>query len=166
MNIQEIVKKVSAFDCSLVEITGGEPLLQEGTPHLVNQLIQKGFQVLLETNGSLPIHTINKKCIRIVDVKCPSSGESRNNYLANLDELTDKDQVKFVIADKEDYLFARQLIQGRKMAGISRKRILLSPAFGTIQPLDLANLILEDNLGARLSIQLHKLIWHPDKRGV
>ncbi|MBF0235093.1 MAG: radical SAM protein [Desulfamplus sp.] len=166
MEIKEIIKKVRIFGCGLVEITGGEPLIQKETSLLIDQLLNLEYQVLVETNGSIAIDTISARCIRIVDIKCPSSGESSKNLLRNIDLLGDNDEIKFVIADRTDYEFAKNLIINTKLRKINTLRIHLSPVYGKIQPETLASWILNDRLGARLSMQLHKLIWHPDKRGV
>ncbi|MEA1968650.1 MAG: radical SAM protein [Thermodesulfobacteriota bacterium] len=164
MTIDEIIDRVKSFGCTLVEITGGEPLIQNKTPLLINKLIKLGFKVLLETNGSMSIKNINTECVRIVDIKCPSSGESNKNLYENLEFLTQKDQIKFVIADKKDYQFTKKTLP--KIKKIPAEHIHLSPVFDRIEPEKLAQWILKDNLKARLSMQLHKIIWDPEKRGV
>ena len=162
---KDILDQVAAFHCSLVEITGGEPLLQEDTPALVSDLIQKGYEVLMETNGSQSIAPVDPSCIRILDVKGPSSGEKGSFLEANFDLTTPKDEFKFVVGSREDYEFARQVIADR-LTGHPRRGIHISPVFGKISPERLAAWILEDNLHARLSLQQHKFIWNPDQRGV
>ncbi len=170
VSIQKIVKRVKAFGCSLVEITGGEPLIQEKSSYLISLLIREGFQVLVETNGSISIKNIPGECIKIIDIKCPLSGESSKNFFGNLDLITKKDEIKFVIAGKEDYDFAKEIIHTKLMDNgspvIPYKNIHLSPVFGKINPDKLAKWILQDRLKARLSMQIHKVIWDPDKRGV
>ncbi len=172
VSIRKIVKRVKAFGCSLVEITGGEPLIQENTPDLISLMIQEGFQVLVETNGSLSIKNLPGECIKIIDIKCPLSGESNKNFLGNLELINKKDEIKFVIAGKEDYDFAKDIIHTKLMdmdngsPVIPCKNIHLSPVFGKINPKELAEWIIQDRLKARLSMQIHKLIWDPDKRGV
>lgn len=166
MEIQKIIKKIKTFGCNLVEITGGEPLLQQETPFLIEELLDHGYQVLVETNGSIRIDNITNRCIRIVDIKCPSSGESKKNMLQNIALLEDKDEIKFVIADRTDYEFAKDLIINTNLKEINASRIHISPVHGTIKPETLASWIIGDRLRARLSMQMHKIIWHPDKRGV
>ncbi|MBA3012194.1 MAG: radical SAM protein [Proteobacteria bacterium] len=165
MPIKKIIDQVKTFDCSLVEITGGEPLLQAQTPELISRLLALNFQVLLETNGSLSIRDIDPRCIRILDIKCPSSNEADAFLYENLNYLTEKDEIKFVIGSRQDYEFARAMLQEnlpkRPAAGIH-----LSPVFGQVTPESLAAWILEDRLPARLSLQLHKIIWNPHQRGV
>jgi len=164
MELAAILEDIEAFGCSLVEITGGEPLLQQETTILIKQLVEKGFKVLLETNGSLSIDRVPEGCVRILDIKCPSSSESHRNMYANLELLTQADQVKFVIADSDDYRFARRII--KRLGHIPGEHIHLSPVSGTIAPEQIARWMLQDRLGARLSLQLHKIIWNPEKRGV
>ncbi len=170
VSINEIVKRVKAFGCSLVEITGGEPLIQEKSSDMISLMIREGFQVLVETNGSISIKNIPDECIKIIDIKCPLSGESGSNFLGNLDLITKKDEIKFVIAGKEDYDFAKDIIHTKLMDNgspiIPYRNIHLSPVFGKINPRELAEWILQDRLKARLSMQIHKIIWNPDKRGV
>ncbi|MCD4676203.1 MAG: radical SAM protein [Desulfobacula sp.] len=165
MTFDQILKKISFYHCNLIEITGGEPLLQESTPSLISLLLEKNFQVLLETNGSKSIKNIHSNCIKIIDIKCPSSNESDSFLPENIDFLTEHDEIKFVIGSRKDYEFAKAIIE-KKLTGISQKKILLSPVFGQISPKAIATWVIEDNLHARLSLQQHKIIWHPDKRGV
>jgi len=165
MGLDRILKKIGSFNCNLVEITGGEPLLQEATSTLISMLIEKKYQVLLETNGSKSIQHIHPDCIKIMDIKCPSSNESDSFLFENINFMTKKDEIKFVIGSREDYEFAKSIIENT-LSRISQKKIHLSPVFGQISPHALADLIIEDNLHARLSLQQHKLIWGPDKRGV
>lgn len=164
MDINTILEKVKSFNCPLVEITGGEPLIQQDTPALAETLVREGFIVLVETNGSLPIDRITSKCVRIVDIKCPSSNESEKFYYDNFNLLTKSDEIKFVIADRRDYEFARQIIN--PISHISEKKIHISPVAGKIFPVQIAEWMLKDNLKARLSLQLHKIIWGPQAKGV
>lgn len=164
--IDDIEREIRPFGCSLVEVTGGEPLLQTETPELVRRLLDRGYTVLLETNGSLDIGAVDERCTRIVDMKCPSSGETDKNRLENLAILTPDDEVKFVIADRCDFDYARTLIAERLSGRRDLKPPLFSPAFGRLNPEDLARWILEERLDVRLQIQLHKVIWGPEKRGV
>jgi 7-carboxy-7-deazaguanine synthase len=168
MPLPEILHKVLAYQCPLVEVTGGEPLLQAETAPLVLELIERGCTVLLETNGSLDIDLVDRRCVRIVDIKCPSSGESQRNDYENIRRLTSRDEVKYVIADRLDYQFARRITADISAvhpppSGIT---IHFSPAFGLMDPAQLVEWILADRLEVRLNLQLHKLIWHPDRRGV
>ena len=163
IDIGDIVNQVTAFGCSLVEVTGGEPLMQENTPDLIRMLIEKGLTVLLETNGSMDISMVDARCIRIMDVKCPGSREQDQHDPENLNRLTDQDEVKFVISDRADYEFARKTAAG--LAG-KPNPVYFSPVFGQIQPDLLVEWILQDRLNVRMQLQLHKYIWHPDQRGV
>ncbi len=165
MGLDRILEKVMSFGCGLVEITGGEPLIQDETPALASALLDKGYRVLMETNGSRDIGIVDPRCVRIMDIKCPSSGEQASFEEKNLDRLTPADEIKFVLGSRRDYEFARHLIQTR-LGRISQDKIHLSPVFGRLSPADLGAWILDDRLGARLSIQLHKIIWDPDQRGV
>ena len=163
--IDEIIAQVDGFNCPLVEITGGEPLLQESTPELISRLIEKGYRVLLETNGSLDISPVDPACVRIVDIKPPSSGEQDSFFKKNIARLTARDEVKFVIGSRQDYEFARNIIL-TELEPITADKIHLSPVSGGITPADLAGWMLTDHLKARLSMQQHKIIWDPDLRGV
>ncbi len=166
MGIADILEKVAGFSCLLVEITGGEPLFQEETPLLIRALLDKGYRVLLETNGSIDVSGVDDRCHRIIDVKLPQSGEAGRNRLENLRLLTDKDELKFVIGSREDYDYARKVIQliPQGIAGVIV--INFSPLFAMIAPRLLAEWILEDRLPVRLNLQLHKLIWPSAMRGV
>ena len=164
--LDRILATVKKFACSLIEVTGGEPLIQDETPDLISALIKNGYTVLLETNGSQDISTVDTKCTRIVDIKCPSSGMDNNNYWKNLDYITPNDQLKFVIAHRQDYLYAKKVLD--KPAIKRRKKLIInfSPVFSEIGLKDLAGWILADNLPVRLQIQLHKYIWGEHTKGV
>jgi 7-carboxy-7-deazaguanine synthase len=166
LEIPEIVRQVVAFNCRLVEITGGEPLLQEQTPELIGTLLDQAFTVLLETNGSQDIGVVDERCIRILDIKCPSSGESERNRLENLDVLTPNDELKFVIGSRPDYEYAKFILSTFLPDRSYLKPPLFSPVFGKIEAQTLAQWILQDHLDVRLQLQLHKLIWDPERRGV
>jgi len=166
IRLDSILATVKKFDCSLIEVTGGEPLIQNETPDLISTLINNGYTVLLETNGSQDISMVDTQCTRIVDIKCPSSGMDNKNYWKNLDYITPNDQLKFVIAHRQDYLYAKKVLDA---AAIKRRKKLLinfSPVFNEIDLKDLAEWILEDNLPVRLQIQLHKYIWGEHTKGV
>ena len=165
MEITEIINRIAAHRCRLVEITGGEPLLQSQSPILIYRLLENGYEVMLETNGSLDISRVDGRCIKIVDIKCPTSGESDKNDLANLKRLGSKDQVKFVIGDRSDYEYAKVTMDSIS-PDFPEEQILFSPASGGITPSQLAEWILEDSLNVRLHLQLHKIIWPDKERGV
>ena len=164
MNFDEILADVARHGCPLVELTGGEPLLQPGARPLLARLCDAGHEVLLETGGGVDIGGVDPRVRRIVDVKCPGSGESANNRWANLDLLTARDELKFVIAGEEDYRWACKVIAERRLAG--RCAIHFSPVHGAVAPADLAAWILRDRLPVRLQIQVHKLLWGAATRGV
>ena len=166
LEIFEILDRVRSYSCPLVEVTGGEPLVQEETPSLILCLLDAGFKVLLETNGSLDIGRTDPRCIRIVDMKCPSSGEVERNDLDNLRRLTGRDELKFVLRDRSDYEYARGILQLMNQTPARVGHIHFSPVFGELAPDLLAGWILEDRLEARLSLQIHKIIWDPVQRGV
>ncbi|OEU78671.1 MAG: 7-carboxy-7-deazaguanine synthase [Desulfobacterales bacterium S5133MH4] len=166
LEIDRIVKRVAHHQCPLVEITGGEPLIQEETPILISRLLQEGYEVLMETNGSQDISQVDDRCVKIVDIKCPSSRQTGHNDLWNLNRLTSHDEVKFVIADRVDYEYAKQTLDLRDTKLFRKNPVHFSPAFGRLEPTALAEWILEDHLYVRLHLQLHKIIWSPDKRGV
>lgn len=163
LEISEILERVRNLRCDLVEVTGGEPLLQADTPELIVKLLDADYTVLLETNGSLDIGVVDTRCQRIVDIKCPSSGVSERNDLRNLAKVGAHDELKFVLGSREDYEFARRILATMPAAGCT---INFSPVFGTLEPRLLAQWILEDRLAVRLNLQIHKLIWDPETRGV
>jgi 7-carboxy-7-deazaguanine synthase len=166
LEIEDIVDRVSSYACGLVEITGGEPLLQKDTPMLVDRLLEHGRQVLLETNGSRDISIVDSRCVKIVDIKCPSSGQADRNDLNNLGRLAGHDELKFVIGSRDDYEFAKGVLDSAKDRLPDAGRVHFSPVFGLIPPRMLAEWMLKDHLNARLNLQLHKIIWGPDQRGV
>jgi 7-carboxy-7-deazaguanine synthase len=165
MAVGRIVERVASFGCGLVEITGGEPLFQDRTPELANALLNKGYEVLVETNGSLNIDRVDRRCSRIMDIKCPSSGEASKNDADNLARLTANDQIKFVIGDKEDFRFAVQTLD-RVPDALPRDRILFSHVSKWLPPNQLARWMLDAHIRARMQIQLHKVIWPERDRGV
>lgn len=164
--MSDIEQELRPFRCRLVEVTGGEPLLQAQTPELIRRLLDGGYRVLLETNGSQDINAVDDRCTRIVDVKCPSSRQSDKNRLANLEIITPNDEVKFVIGDRDDFDYAKAVISAHLSRCGDLKPPLFSPVFGRLNPESLARWILEDHLDVRLQIQLHKWIWGAEKRGV
>ena len=165
MSVEQVVADVDAYECSVVEITGGEPLLQPDVYPLMRQLLDRGHTVLLETGGHRSIAQVPAGVIRIVDVKCPGSGEVEKNDWTNLDVLTQADEVKFVLKDRADYEFAREIVLRHALVGRCAA-VLFSPVHGVLTPKDLAAWILEDRLPVRLQLQAHKYIWSPETRGV
>jgi 7-carboxy-7-deazaguanine synthase len=159
----EVLRRVAAFGCPLVELTGGEPLLQPGALPLLAALCDAGHEVLLETSGALDIAAVDPRVRRIVDLKCPGSGEEAHNHWPNLELLRPSDELKLVIADRADYRWARDLVQGRRLH--ERCPVWFSPVSGQLAPRELAEWILHDRLPVRLQLQLHKLLWG-DARGV
>ena len=163
--IEDIISRVEAYRFPLVEITGGEPLLQEETPLLAQRLLERGMEVMLETNGTLPIDRVPDACARIVDIKCPGSGHSQDFDPLNIDRLGPRDQLKFVISDRRDYEFALEMTDQLRNRAIFSP-ILLSPVSGMLDPRLLAKWILADRRDVRLQLQLHKILWPLVKRGV
>lgn len=164
-SLDDIVSEVEGYGCPLVEITGGEPLLQDEVYPLMERLLAGGRTVLLETGGHRPISRVPRDVIKIVDVKCPASGEAHRNEWRNLEELSPHDEVKFVIKDRADYEFARDVMTRHDLSSRCAA-ILLSPVHGILEARMLSEWILEDRLPARLQLQLHKYVWPPDTRGV
>ncbi len=170
MALDEIVEAVRAHGCDLVEVTGGEPLAHPNAFPLVQRLLDEGFTVLVETSGAFDVSGVDERAHRIMDLKCPGSGESGRNLWENLDHLTGKDEVKFVVRDRADYEWARDTIRERlldtRLAAGSLRAILISPVWGDFDLEALAHWMLEDSLPARLQVQLHKIVWGPERQGV
>lgn len=160
--VEEVVAEALGSGAPLVELTGGEPLLQRSALAVMARLCDAGRTVLLETGGSLDVSAVDPRVHRIVDVKCPGSGEAARNHWPNLDRLTARDEVKFVLADRADYEWAREAIRTR--LGGRPPTLLLSPVHGALAPADLVDWMLADRLPARLNLQVHKAIWG-DRRG-
>jgi 7-carboxy-7-deazaguanine synthase len=165
MPVEGVLAAVEAYGCRLVEITGGEPLRQADVYPLMAQLVKRGKTVLLETGGYLSIEHVPTGVVKILDVKCPASGESGRNHLPNLPRLTPSDDVKFVIQDRRDYDFACTIITQYDLANRCAS-VLLSPVHGLLAPKTLAQWMLEDRLPGRLQLQVHKYIWEPGAKGV
>jgi 7-carboxy-7-deazaguanine synthase len=164
MSIEAVMALVKSYRCRLVEITGGEPLLQDDEVNsLIRFLLENRHDVLLETNGSLSIKNVDQQVIKIVDLKCPDSGMSEHIYWKNLEYLTKHDQVKFVLSSRRDYEWARDIIKKKFPCKIE---ILLSTVFGLLNSADVVKWMLEDSINARFQLQIHKYIWHPDTKGV
>ena len=165
MSLAEVMGEVRALQCGLVELTGGEPLLQKDAIPLMQRLRDEGFEVLVETGGHLPIHDLPAGVHAIMDVKCPGSGEAAKMHWPNLDVLSHAHEVKFVIKDRADYDYARDVIARHNVA-VRAGAVLLSPVHGVLAADELARWMLADHLPARLQIQTHKFIWSPETRGV
>jgi 7-carboxy-7-deazaguanine synthase len=164
MNIDEIVNKVEEYKCRLVEITGGEPLLQPNVHLLMKRLCDKNYDVMIETGGHRDISSVDPRVKRIMDIKCPGSLMEKRNRWENIESLRPTDEVKFVIADEIDFAWAKEHM--RKYALTERCTVLLSPVFGKIENRVLAEWILRDHLHVQFQLQLHKYIWDPKTRGV
>jgi 7-carboxy-7-deazaguanine synthase len=165
MSLDEVVRQVDAFGCGLVEITGGEPLLQRDVYPLMDRLLAAGRTVMVETGGHISVEQVPAPVIKIVDVKCPGSGESHRNDWGNLDRLAPHDEVKFVIKDRADYEYARDVVARHRLSE-RVAAVLFSPVHGVMDAKALAGWILEDKLEVRLQLQAHKFIWGADVRGV
>jgi 7-carboxy-7-deazaguanine synthase len=163
--LAEVVDDVLRLDCPLVEITGGEPLLQKNVIPLMEQLLAAGKTVLLETGGHISIEPVPAAVIKIVDVKCPGSGEAGKMHWRNLELLAPHDEVKFVIKHREDYEYARDVVRRYELEKRANA-LLFSPVHGVMDPQQLSTWIIEDKLPVRLQLQLHKYIWEPTTRGV
>jgi 7-carboxy-7-deazaguanine synthase len=165
MSVDEVMHEVDKYGCPTVEITGGEPLLQREVYPLMTRLLETGKTVLVETGGHRSIADVPPGVVRIMDVKCPGSGESGKMDWANLGRLTSRDEVKFVVKDREDYEFARDIVTRENLTD-RVAAVLMSPVHGVLESRQLAAWILADRLPVRLQLQAHKYIWTPDTRGV
>jgi len=163
--LAEITCAVAAFDCPLVEITGGEPLLQKNVLPLMTALADAGHTVLLETSGAHDISKVDARVHRIMDLKTPGSGEAERNLFSNVEYLTARDEVKFVIGSREDYEWSREKVERYNLSKRCRA-VLFSPIFGRIDPRQIVEWILDDKLPVRFQLQMHKFIWTPTQRGV
>lgn len=164
LTTEEILAQVWSLGCSLVEVTGGEPLLQKEVHVLLAKLLEKGYQVLLETNGSLDISCVDSRARRIMDLKCPDSGMSGKMDWKNFERLKEGDEVKFVLSSRNDYQWARAIISQHNLE--KKVTVLLSPACGRLEEKTLAQWILRDALPVRLQLPLQKYIWPPGTRGI
>ena len=165
MSIDEVIRIVEGYGCPMVEITGGEPLLQKDVYPLMSQLLERGKRVLIETGGHRSIDLVPPGVIKIMDVKCPGSGEAEKMDWANLQRVARSDQVKFVIKDRTDYEYARDIVRREGLAD-RVAAVLFSPVHGVMEARELARWILADGLAVRLQLQAHKFIWSPETRGV
>ncbi len=170
MTFSDIVQTVDDFGCPVVEITGGEPLAHPGSVDLARLLLEKGYTVLVETSGAFDVSPLDERVHVIMDLKCPGSGESSRNRWENLEQLDARDEVKFVIADRADYEWARDTIRDRgldeRVKAGQLRALLMSPVWGAVEWEELAGWILEDGLPVRFQLQLHKLVWGAETTGV
>lgn len=164
MTLEAILAEIGALGMPLVEVTGGEPLAQPNCPRLLRELCDAGYEVLLETSGALDVGPVDPRVIKIVDVKCPGSGEAGANRWENLALLAPHDELKFVLASRADYEWARGVIRERGLEGT--RPLLLSTVFGALAPAELAAWILEDRLNVRMQLQLHKILWPGQTKGI
>lgn len=164
MTVSDIVKRIRKFGCLLVEVTGGEPLLQPQVTVLVQTLLDDGFDVLVETGGHRDVTVLDRRARIVMDLKCPGSGESDRNRWENLRHLDSRDMVKFVLAHHEDYRWACDVLREHQL--LQRCPVFFSPVHGELEPAELAGWMLEDGVAARLQVQLHKVLWDADRRGV
>jgi 7-carboxy-7-deazaguanine synthase len=165
MTINEIISAIKSYKCKFVQITGGEPLHQENVYQLMAELCSQKFTVALETSGAVDISNVDKRVYKIMDIKCPGSGMSKLNKFANINYITKKDEIKFVVADKTDFDWALTIIKKYQLFN-NTENILISPAFKNVVPERLSGWILNSKLPVRLQLQIHKYIWKPDRRGV
>ncbi|MEN3328803.1 MAG: 7-carboxy-7-deazaguanine synthase [Acidobacteriota bacterium] len=165
-SIDNIMAQVAAFGCKLIEVTGGEPLAQKEAFQLIERLCDEGYEVLIETGGYVSTANVDRRAKIILDIKCPASGEEPRNDWSNLERLrSDKDEVKFVIADEDDWHYAKNLIKEQALESRT-KAVLISPAWGQVDLQQLAEWIASSGLNVRMQLQLHKYIWGPDVKGV
>lgn len=164
MTVPALVAAAQTQPHRLALVTGGEPLLQAETPALLQELLDAGFTVCLETNGSVPIGAVDVRVHRILDIKCPGSGMADHNDWRNLDLLSSRDEVKFVVSDRHDFTYALEIIRKHQLS--QRVAVLISPVFGKVLLPEAAAWIVESGLPLRLNPQLHKYIWGPEVRGV
>ncbi|HEY1376841.1 MAG TPA: radical SAM protein [Gemmataceae bacterium] len=164
LGVDEVLRRALAFDCPLVEVTGGEPLLQPDVLPLMTRLADAGRTVLLETSGAHDVGPVDRRVRVIMDLKCPDSGECENNFWPNLDRLRPSDEIKFVVASRRDFDWTVETVRRHGLA--ARPTLLVSPVFGKVGPRELAEWVLASGLPLRLQVQMHKVIWDPQARGV
>jgi len=164
MSINDILETIKQYSCKLVEVTGGEPLVQKECITLLKKLVDLDYEVLLETSGSLTIKDVPKQVINIIDFKCPSSGMKKKNHWDNINYLKPNDEVKFIIEDREDYEWAKMKIRQYNLN--KKSKILMSPSYNKIEEKEIVDWILKDNLNVKFQIQLHKIIWKDTDKGV
>jgi 7-carboxy-7-deazaguanine synthase len=165
LNHSELLNKIESYNCKFIEFTGGEPLEQNAIYPLMTELCDKGFDVAVETSGYILLEKLDKRVIKILDVKCPASGMHKKNRYENFEFIDDKDELKFVIENREDYEWAKDVINEHHLLS-KTNNILFSPVFGKLKNIEIAEWILQDNLQVRMQLQIHKYIWSPNTRGV
>jgi 7-carboxy-7-deazaguanine synthase len=166
VSVEDVMRKVRDFGCRLVEVTGGEPLAQREAFDLVRRLCDEGYEVLIETGGYVSTEGLDERASVILDVKCPASGESERNHWPNLTRLrADRDEVKFVVANREDWEFARGVIEKYELEKRARA-LLVSPVWGETDLKEMAELVASSGMDVRMQLQLHKYIWGPEVHGV
>ncbi len=166
MSVDAVLERVRSYGCNLVEVTGGEPLVQKRECcELVKRLCDEGLTVLIETGGGLDTSVLDSRVIKILDVKCPGSGEAERNFWPNLEKLNPHDEIKFVIADRADFDFALEVVNKYNL-NQRQPHLLFSPVWGSVDLQDLAEWVLKSKIRARMQLQLHKYIWGPDTKGV
>lgn len=163
-SIETIIDEIEKYDCNLVEVTGGEPLMQKESLELMKKLCDLNFTVMLETGGSLPIKNVDERVKIIMDLKTPSSGMMKKNFYENINVIKKDDEIKFVIGSREDYEWSKEIIQKHQL--IDKCPVLFFTIFDKLEPVALSEWILEDKLNVIFQLQMHKYIWEPDKRGV
>jgi 7-carboxy-7-deazaguanine synthase len=170
MSFDEIVARVRAYPADVIEVTGGEPLAHAPAYALTERLLEEGYTVLVETSGAYDVAPLDPRVHKIMDLKCPGSGESHRNRWENLEHLTHRDEIKFVVKDRNDYEWARETIRARgldaRVEAGSLRALLVSPVWGDLDLEELVGWILEDGLPVRFQMQLHKLVWGPERTGV
>ena len=170
MSFDEIVARVRAYPADVIEVTGGEPLAHAPAYALTERLLEEGYTVLVETSGAYDVAPLDPRVHKIMDLKCPGSGESHRNRWENLEHLTQRDEIKFVVKDRNDYEWARETIRARgldaRVEAGSLRALLVSPVWGDLDLEELVGWILEDALPVRFQMQLHKLVWGPERTGV
>jgi|TARA_B100002052_G_scaffold284420_1_gene296277 7-carboxy-7-deazaguanine synthase len=170
MSFAQILEAVASFPTRIVEVTGGEPLAHPSSFALTDELLKEGYTVLVETSGAFDISSLDQRVHKIMDLKCPGSEESEKNRYENLEHLTGRDEIKFVLQDREDYDWAKSAIQQyeleQRVEDGTLRAILVSPVWGKIDLQELSQWILEDGLQVRFQLQVHKLIWGPEATGV
>ena len=165
MSVTQVIEEVKKYGCRLVEVTGGEPLVQmEECLDLMNKLCDLSYEVMIETGGSLSVQEIDNRVKIIMDLKCPSSGMEKKNLYENLKYLKSSDELKFVIENREDYEWTKTILNKFNLYG--KCEILFSVVFNKIEPVEVVNWILEDKIDVRFQLQMHKYIWHPETKGV
>jgi 7-carboxy-7-deazaguanine synthase len=161
---EDLLAEIEAYPCRLAQVTGGEPLAQAAAFPFISRLLDRGWQVLVETSGHIPLEGLDRRAVAVMDIKAPGSGESHRTEWSNLERLKPTDELKLVLLDRRDYEWARDLLRGRALA--ERCTVLFSPVHGVLDPGELARWVLDDGLPVRVQVQLHKYLWPGVERGV